>query len=690
MAETAPSSDGAASDPLLQPFRLKHLTFKNRIMSSSHACGLAEGGMPGERYQRYHEAKARGGIALTMFGGSSNVSPESAWTLPQIELHDERVVAHFQAFAQRIHAHGAALMCQVSHVGGRAEPYAGAALPPIGPSPVRETLHRAFAREMDERDIARVVADFAEAAARCKEGGLDGIETFAGAHLIGQFLSPATNRRSDRFGGSLENRCRFGLMVHEAIRKRVGEDFPVGMRFVIDEAGPHRIDFEEALRIAAVFEASGTVDFFNAIYGRIDTELKLAVDCMPGMASPEAPFLARAGAFKRRVGLPVFHATRITSLETARHAIREGLLDMVAMTRAHIADPDLVAKLARGEAARVRPCVGATHCMSALRPTCLHNPSTGHERELPHAVDAAAVTRRVLVAGGGPAGLEAARVCAERGHAVRLCEAEGRLGGQVLLAAQASVRGELVRIVEWRAQELDRLGVEVRLGEPVEAGSAALADAEVVIVATGGVPDLAWIEGARHCTSVWDILGGKAGEGAGVDSIVYDGTGRHAALSAAEAIARAGGAVAFFALDGHLAMEMSYAEQVIWRRRAYELGIEPRLDRRLERVERVGNRLRVSFRNELTDEAEAHETGRLVVEHGTRPADALFHALAPRASNRGVVDQRALLAGAPQPAAAGDGGSEDGGFQLFRIGDAVSSRNIYAAVLDAFRLCRTL
>ena len=681
MAQAVPAPESSATDPLLQPFRLKHLTLRNRIMSTSHASGLTEGGLPGERYQRYHEEKARGGLALTMFGGSSNVSPDSAWSLSQIELHDERVVEHFRRFSRRIHAHGAALMCQVSHVGGRGEAYAGAALPPIGPSPVRETLHRAFAREMDERDIARVVADFAEAAARCKEGGLDGIETFAGAHLIGQFLSPATNRRSDRFGGSLANRCRFGLMVHEAIRRRVGDDFIVGMRFVIDEAGPGRLGFEDGLEIAAIFEASGTVDFFNAIYGRIDTELKLAVDCMPGMASAEAPFLARAGAFRQRVGLPVFHATRITSLATARRAIRDGLLDMVAMTRAHIADPALVAKLARGEEERVRPCVGATHCMSALRPTCLHNPSTGHEKALPHAVEPAPAKRRVLVAGGGPAGLEAARVCAERGHAVRLCEASARLGGQVLLAAQANWRRELVRIVEWRAQELARLGVDVRLDTPVEPD--AIGDeADVVIVATGGVPDLAWIEGAEHCTSVHDIL--TRAVRAGADAIVYDGTGRHAALTAAEAIAREGGQLALFALDGHLAMEMAYSEQVIWRRRAYELGIEPRLDRRLERVERAGNRLRVTFRNELTDAAEEHETGRIVVEHGTRPADALFHALADRSSNAGAVDQRALLAGAPQPEGEGEG------FQLFRIGDAVSSRNIYAAVLDAFRLCRTL
>ena len=470
-------------------------------------------------------------------------------------------------------------------------------------------------------------------------------------------------------------------MVHEAIRKRVGDDFIVGMRFVIEEAGPNRITFEEGRAIAAIFEAAGTVDFFNAIYGRIDTQIKLAVDSMPGMASPQAPFLARAGAFKQAVGLPVFHATRITSLAVAREAIRAGLLDMVAMTRAHIADPDLVAKLARGEEQRVRPCVGATHCMSELRPTCLHNPSTGHEQALPHTIAPAATRRRVLVAGGGPAGLEAARVCAERGHAVRLMEASERLGGQVLLAAEASWRRELAGIVTWRARELERLGVDIRLDCRVEPGSVQ-DDADVVIVATGGVPDLAWVDGAEHCTSAWDILSGTAS--AGEDAIVYDGTGRHAALTAAETIWRAGGAVAFFGLDGHLAMEMSYAEQVIWRRRTYELGIEPRLDRRLVRVEREGNRLRVTFRNELTDEVEEHETGRIVVEHGTRPADALFHTLTVRSSNRGAIDQAALLDGRPQPEGEGEG------FRLFRIGDAVSSRNIHAAVLDAFRLGRTL
>jgi len=231
----AARSDASARDPLLQPFRIKGLTLKNRVMSTSHACGLEVDGMPVERYQLYHEAKAKGGIALTMFGGSSNVAPDSPNIFRQLNVGTDAVIRYLQQFSERVHKHGAALMCQITHLGRRGEPYASNWLPTIAPSPIRETLHRSFPKEMDEHDIARVVQAYGAAARRCKEGGLDGIETLAGGHLIGQFLSPATNRRTDRFGGSLANRCRFGLMVFEEIRRQAGDDFIVGFRYVVDE-----------------------------------------------------------------------------------------------------------------------------------------------------------------------------------------------------------------------------------------------------------------------------------------------------------------------------------------------------------------------------------------------------------------------------------------------------------------------
>lgn len=669
-------------DPLLQPFRLKHLVLKNRIMSTSHASGLEEHGLTGERYQRYHEEKAKGGIALSMFGGSSNVAPDSPNVFGQLDVGDDRCIPRFQEFAGRMHRHDAALMIQITHLGRRAESYAGDWFPAIAPSPIRETLHRAFPREMDENDIRRVVSAFGDAAERCKKGGLDGLETLAGAHLIGQFLSPVTNNRTDAYGGSLENRCRFGLMVYEEIRRRVGDDFIVGFRFVIDEAMQGGLDFEDCLEIAHRFEASGTLDFFNAIYGRMDTFIGLARDNMPGMASPIAPWLDRAGAFKKAVRLPVFHAARIADIATARHAIAEGLLDMVAMTRAHIADPHLVAKLKAGEEARIRPCVGATHCMSPHRPVCLHNPATGRETVLSHDVERAQTALSAVVVGGGPAGLEAARVLAERGHEVTLFEAAPRPGGQVLLAASASWRRDLIGLVDWRVSELDRLGVQIRTGILADADDVTASAPDIVIVATGGEPDLDWLDGSQHVLSAWDALTVTVPD-AGA-AIVYDGTGRHTAATAAERWAEAGVSVTLHAIDDAVTPEMAYAERTYWKKRFYELGIPFVPEDRLIRVEPSGNGFRATFENDITGARSERVADRIIVEHGTVPVDPVFQALKPLSRNAGVTDLAALKQGRPQPA------GPDNAPVLYRVGDCVASRNIAAAIYDAFRLCRTL
>jgi len=574
-------------------------------------------------------------------------------------------------------------MCQITHLGRRGEPYASNWLPTIAPSPVRETLHRSFPKEMDRHDIARVVAAYGAAALRCKEGGLDGIETLAGGHLIGQFLSPKTNQRTDEFGGSLANRCRFGLMVYEEIRRRVGDDFIVGFRYVVDEGkGPGDMAFDECVEIAHVFERAGLVDFFNAIYGRMDTEIGLAVDNMPGMASPIAPWLARVGAFKREVKLPVFHAARIADIATARYAIREGLLDMVAMTRAHIADPGIVAKIAAGEEDRIRPCVGATHCQSQYRPHCIHNPSTGREGMLPQEIARSATPgRRIVVVGGGPAGLEAARVSAERGHKVVLFEAADRLGGQVLLAARASWRKDIVGIIEWRTRELERLGVEIRMSSFAERGDVLQENPDVVIIATGGTPDLDWLPGAELCTSVWDVI--SASRPLAPEVLVYDGTGRHPAIQAAELACAQGRRVQLVSIDGQIVQELTYAERAIWRKRAYELSLPVLLDHELESVARSGNKLVATFRNLITRETTERTADQVIVEHGTAPADQLYRDLRADSANDGVTDLDALLAARAQPRVL----RPMAPFELHRIGDAVASRNIHAAILDAIRLC---
>ncbi len=676
------ASQPATKDPLLQPFRLKHLTLKNRVMSTSHAISYQEDGKPKERYQLYHEEKAKGGIALTMFGGSTVVAPDSPSVFGQLDASDDTIIPYFQQLAERIHRHDCALMCQISHMGRRTTPYDGDWLPIIAPSRVREPQHRGFPKKMDRADIDRVVAAYADAARRCREGALDGCEVLAGGHLVGQFLSPFVNKRGDGFGGSLENRCRFPLMVFEAIREAVGGDFIVGIRMPFAEGGADGLTFEEGLEIARIFEAAGTLDFFNLIFGRMETEIALAEDNMPGMAFAMGPFLERVGAFRREVKLPVFHAARIADIATARRAVRDGLVDMVGMTRAHIADPHIVNKIRAGQEQRIRPCVGATYCNSARR-VCIHNAATGREARLPHVVPQSdGPKRKVVVVGGGPAGMEAARVSALRGHQVVLHEATSALGGQIVLAARASWRRDLKGIADWLASELDHLGVEVRLNSYAEAETVLQARPDIVVIATGGLPDLAWLEGAERCVSVWDILTGDAVPGGEI--LVFDGTGANAAASCADHLAGQGAAVELVSPDNALHLEVSYNDRVIQRKRLYELGVAMTLDRNLVSVERAGNKLRAILRNTLTGQEEERRVDQVVVEHGTVPADGLYHALCASSTNGGMTDLEALLAVRPQPIS-----RPEGLFALYRVGDAVASRDIHAAVLDSLRLCVT-
>jgi len=676
----------AQYDALLKPLKIKNLTIRNRIMSTSHAPSYGKDGKPQARYQLYHEEKAKGGIGLTMFGGSSSVSidsPYSPWS--QLSIADDSIVPYFREFAERIHGHGAALMCQITHMGRRTRWDTQDWLPTIAPSPMREPAHRSFPKQMEDFDFRRVQNDYAAAARRCKDGGLDGCEVICGGHLVEQFLSPAVNKRTDKYGGGLDNRIRFVREVLDKARAAIGDDFIMGIRISGDDLLEGGNSMADSIEIIRRLAASGTIDYVNVLGGNVFTHAALAV-LVPNMSFPPALFLHLASAVKQVTDLPVFHGGRITDLATANRAVAEGHVDMVAMTRGHMADPHIVNKLMQGREDDIRQCVGAGYCIDRIYvgadALCIQNPATGREATMPHVVPKAATRRRVVVVGAGPAGLEAARVSAERGHEVVLFEKETRTGGQINIAARATWRENLSGIPRWLDGRVRKLGVDLRLNTEASVAAVVAEKPDIVVVATGGRPNTGIVAGHELAVSTWDVLTGKAAPGENV--LLFDDQSQHQGPSCAEYMAKRGSLVELVTPDRAPFEEMGSTNFSIHLRELYKMGVVMTPNQRVTQVYREGNKLVAALKNDYTGQEEERVVDQLVVEHGTLPVDELYFALKPLSRNLGETDLRALVDGRPQAIAA----NPDGAFQLFRVGDAVASRNIHAAIYDSLRLCK--
>jgi 2,4-dienoyl-CoA reductase-like NADH-dependent reductase (Old Yellow Enzyme family) len=678
-----------AHDPLLQPYRLKHLTLRNRLMSTAHEPAYSEDGLPKDRYRLYHLEKARGGIALTMTAGSAIVAEDSPPAFGNLHAYRDEIVPWLARLADDCHAEGCAVMIQLTHLGRRTRWDTGDWLPVLAPSPVREPAHRAWPKAAEDWDIARVTAQYADAAERMRAAGLDGIEIEAYGHLLDQFWSPATNLRDDEWGGGLDNRLRFTWAAIDAIRARVGPDFVMGLRLVADEDWDKGLSREEGVEIARRLAASGKVDFLNVIRGHIDTDEALS-HVIPGMGARSAPHLDFAGEIRAATGVPTFHAARIQDVATARHAVAAGLLDMVGMTRAHIADPHIAKKIAEGREPEIRPCVGMGYCIDRIyfagEALCIHNPATGREATMPHVVARGDGPRRTaVVVGAGPAGLEAARVLAARGHRVTVLEAASLPGGQLRLAAGLPRRREVLGIVDWRMAECVRDGVAFRFDAYAEAAEVLALQPDLVIVATGGLPHTGFLaEGAELATTSWDVLSGAAKPADAV--ILYDDDGGHAGMTAAEAIAASGAALEVVTPERALAIEVGGTNYPAYFRALGAANATVTLNLRLEAIVRDGNGLTARFRDDYARRTVEKRAAQVVVEAGALPLDELYFALKPLSRNLGAVDHPALLGGRPQSLAP----NPEGRFQLFRIGDAVASRNIHAAIYDALRLAHVM
>ena len=532
----------ASNDPLLQPYQLKHLTLKNRIMTTSHEPAYPEDGMPKARYRAYHQERAKAGVAMVMTAGSATVAKDSPPVFNNILAYKDEVVPYLKDVVDACHEHDCAVMIQLTHLGRRTGWAKGDWLPAVSASHYREASHRAFPKQVENWDIERIIRDYADAAERMYAAGMDGIELQAYGHLMDQFWSPLTNTLEGPYGGSLQNRLRFTMEVLDAIRARVGSEFIVGVRYTADEAFKGGLTPDEGLEISKILRDSGQVDFLNVIRGRIDTDPALT-DVIPVMGMQNSPHLDFAGAVREATGFPTFHAAKIPDVATARHAIAEGKLDMVGMTRAHMADPHIVRKIMEDSEDDIRPCVGANYCLDRIYQAgdafCMHNAATGRELSMPHDIPPAQVRKRVVIVGAGPGGLEAARVAAERGHEVIVLEAASEPGGQVRLTAQTPRRSEMISIIEWRMAQCMARDVDLRFNTWAEAEDVQALDPDVVIIATGGMPHTDVLsEGNDLVVSSWDILSGDVKPGKNV--LIFDDAGDHPALQAAEVIANTG------------------------------------------------------------------------------------------------------------------------------------------------------
>lgn len=677
-----------SNDPLLQPYKLKHLTLRNRIIVTSHEPAYPEDGMPKGRYRAYTVERARGGVALTMTAGSAAVSKDSPPVFNNLLAYKDEIVPWLKEMTDAVHEAGSAIMIQLTHLGRRTRWDKADWLPVVAPSHHREPAHRAFPKKIEDWDIERIIKDYADAAERMKAGGMDGIELEAYGHLIDQFFSPLTNELDAPYGGSLENRMRFSLDVLRAIRERVGDDFIVGIRYAADEQLPGGTTKQDGVEIGRRLKESGLIDFINIIRGHIDTDPGLT-DVIPIQGMASAPHLDFAGEMRAATEFPTFHAAKIQDVATARHAIASGKVDMIGMTRAHMADPHIVRKIIEKREDDIRPCVGANYCLDRIYQGglafCIHNPATGREETMPQVISKGTERKKVVIVGAGPAGLEAARVAGARGHEVVVFEAAPHAGGQVRLTAQSPRRKEMISIIEWRLAQCEKSGVNFRFNTWADAATIEAENPDVVIVATGGLPHTEVLtRGNDLVVSSWDIISGDVKPGTNV--LVYDDAGDHAGLQAAEILANAGAKVEVMTPDRSFAPEVMAMNLVPYMRSLQKLDVTFTVTYRLDAVEKDGNQLVAHVGSDYGGVSQKRTVDQVVVNHGTIPLDDLYFELKPKSSNLGAVDYDELIAGKPQSVMR----NPEGRFRLYRIGDAVSSRNTHAAIYDALRLMKDI
>jgi 2,4-dienoyl-CoA reductase-like NADH-dependent reductase (Old Yellow Enzyme family)/thioredoxin reductase len=571
---------------LWQPLRIGSVEVRNRVFVSGHTTNFGSNNLPTERHVAYHRERARGGVGL-IFTEAIRVHPTTVGRSSTIAGYLPESVPGFRRIVDAVHEEGARIFAQLEH-SGRSAVGLFARTAPWAPSAIPWATGAAIPHVMTHVDIAELIRAFRQGARHALEAGFDGLEVHLGhGHLLNQFLSPISNARNDEYGGSEASRLRLSLEVMRAVRDEVGTDVSLGIRISADEFLPGGLDLEDMARITRVIVDTVPLQFVNVSHSHYHASLSLATQ-IADMSFPSAPFLHLPRRIKQAVPeLPVFAIGRIDTLEIAERVIAEGIADMVGMTRAHIADPHIVRKARDNRAAEIRPCVACNQgCIGMvelnLPITCLLNPEVGREAEWGSETwTRAAKPARVLVVGGGPAGMAAARAAALCGHAVELWEQSADLGGQLRIAARLRNRERLGLAITYLAAELARIDVTVRRG--TTATSDLVRTFDHVIVATGSHPEPSPIAGVHDVITI--VEAATRPERLGAHVAIKDLDGGWPAAALAEHLAALGKHVSIVTPLSGLSPAVTIYSRLALTRRLGDLHVDVRPLRRVVRGE---------------------------------------------------------------------------------------------------------
>lgn len=574
-------------DRLFSPLRIRDTQIRNRILSTGHQTFLAKGGVPGEDMIAYHAARARGGAGLIIVE-SARFHASSFTDSPELVLTSDDAIPGYRALARAVHGHGARIFGQLSHSGRVSRRIRGGLRDiAFAPSAVPDHRFHTMPREMPTEMVEELVAACGAAAGRMAEAGLDGVELVAShALLFAQFLNPRTNLRTDRYGGSAENRLRFLVECLGAARAAIGTRI-LGMRISAEELEPEGLLPAEVIAACASLAEMGALDYLNVTVGSMAGHGG-SIHVVPPMGIPPAYVAPQAAALRAATGLPVFVAGRINQPQIAEAVLRAGQADMCGMTRAMISDPEMPNKAREGRFDDIRACIACNqacigHFHAGYGISCIQNPLTGREAKLPP--PAPVPSRTILVAGGGPAGMKAAVTAAGRGHRVILCEAGPRLGGQALLAQLLPERAEFGGLITNLEHEIAQAGVQVRLNTRVDRALVEALAPDAVIVATGATPYEPPVEGREdgHVTGAWAVLQGSANTGARV--LVADWRADWVGMGVAEKLVLDGHSVTLAVDAPHAGFNLQMYLRSHWIARLHRLGVEIVPDARLYGVD---------------------------------------------------------------------------------------------------------